>query len=140
MKSTIIPNSGAHTLIDDEIIKSPFNKNDVATIKTNKILTRVVEFVYAVYTRAQRSPYVSQFEICCMSMYIKYFLRKYAGQELYKIFASHMLPLYIFYKHFGTTDCNISGNFEHFSFLDHFEIKRKVKDLLSLLLLLRSSP
>ena len=53
MKSTIIPNSGAHTLIDDEIIKSPFNKNDVATIKTNKILTnRVVEFVYAAYTRA----------------------------------------------------------------------------------------
>ena len=88
-------------------------------------------------THVHRDPLI---EICCMSTYIKYFLCKYAGQELYKIFACHMLPLYIFYKHFGTTDCNISGNFEHFSFLDHFEIKRKVKDLSSLLLLLRSSP
>ena len=39
--STISANSGAHTLTHNKIIKkSPFNKNNVASIKTNKILTR----------------------------------------------------------------------------------------------------
>ena len=39
--STISANSGVHILTHDQIIKkSPFNKNNVATIKTNKILTR----------------------------------------------------------------------------------------------------
>ena len=38
--SAINANSDAHTLTHDQIIKSPFNKNNVATIKTNKILTR----------------------------------------------------------------------------------------------------
>ena len=39
--STFSANSGAHTLTHDQIIKkSPFNKNNVATIKTNKVLTR----------------------------------------------------------------------------------------------------
>ena len=38
--SAINVNSDAHTLTHDQIIKSPFNKNNVATIKTNKILTR----------------------------------------------------------------------------------------------------
>ena len=42
LSSTINANSGVHTLTHDQIIikKSPFNKNNVATIKTNKILTR----------------------------------------------------------------------------------------------------
>ena len=35
-------NSGAHTLTHDQIIKSPFNKNNIATIKTNKILTKIL--------------------------------------------------------------------------------------------------
>ena len=39
--STIIANSGAHILTHDQIMKkSPFNKNNVAAIKTNKILIR----------------------------------------------------------------------------------------------------
>ena len=33
LNSTIIADSGAHTLKDDEIIKNPFNKNNVATAK-----------------------------------------------------------------------------------------------------------
>ena len=33
LNSTINANSGAHTLTDDKIIKSPFNKKNVATIK-----------------------------------------------------------------------------------------------------------
>ena len=33
LDSTIIAKSGAHTLIDDESIKSPINKNNIATIK-----------------------------------------------------------------------------------------------------------
>ena len=33
LNSTIIANSGAHTLTDDKIIKSLFNKNNKATIK-----------------------------------------------------------------------------------------------------------
>ena len=41
LNSTISANSGAHTLTHDQIIKkNPFNKNNVPTIKTNKILTR----------------------------------------------------------------------------------------------------
>ena len=39
--STISTNSGAHILTHDQIIKkSPFDKNDLANNKTNKILTR----------------------------------------------------------------------------------------------------
>ena len=33
LNSTIITNSGADTLINDKIIKSPFSKNNVAAIK-----------------------------------------------------------------------------------------------------------
>ena len=33
--SSIIANSGAHTPAYDKIIKSPFNKNNLATIKKN---------------------------------------------------------------------------------------------------------
>ena len=33
-KSTINANSGANTLTHDKIIKSPFNKNNAATIKS----------------------------------------------------------------------------------------------------------
>ena len=42
LNNTIIANSDAHTLTHDKIIKSPFNKNNIATIKTNKILTKVL--------------------------------------------------------------------------------------------------
>ena len=34
LNSTYKANSGAHTLTHDKIIKSPFNKNNVATIKS----------------------------------------------------------------------------------------------------------
>ena len=34
--------SGTHTLTYDKIIKSTFNRNNVTTIKTNKILTKVL--------------------------------------------------------------------------------------------------
>ena len=34
LNSNINANSGAHTLTHDKIIKSPFNKNNVATIKS----------------------------------------------------------------------------------------------------------
>ena len=34
--------SGAHTLTDDKIISNSFNKNNVVTKKTNKILTKLV--------------------------------------------------------------------------------------------------
>ena len=34
LNSSINANSGAHTLTNDKIIKSPFNKNNVATIKS----------------------------------------------------------------------------------------------------------
>ena len=34
LNSTININSGAHTLTHDKIIKSPFNKNNIATIKS----------------------------------------------------------------------------------------------------------
>ena len=34
LNSTINTNSGAHTLTHDKIIKSPFNKNNIATIKS----------------------------------------------------------------------------------------------------------
>ena len=47
LNSTINANSGAHTLTHDKIIKknnkkSPFNKDNIATIKTNKILTKIL--------------------------------------------------------------------------------------------------
>ena len=35
LNSTINADSGAHTLTHDKIIKSPFNKNNAATIKNN---------------------------------------------------------------------------------------------------------
>ena len=35
LNSTINADSGAHTLTHDKIIKSPFNKNNVATTKNN---------------------------------------------------------------------------------------------------------
>ena len=38
----IIGCSGGDTLTDDKIIKSPFNKNKVATIKTSKPLTNIL--------------------------------------------------------------------------------------------------
>ena len=34
LNSTINANSGAHTLKHDKIIKGPFNKNNIATIKS----------------------------------------------------------------------------------------------------------
>ena len=34
LNSTINANSGAHTVTDDKIVKIPFNKNNVATIKS----------------------------------------------------------------------------------------------------------
>ena len=45
LNSPINANSDAHTLTHDRTIKkvkSPFDKNDVATIKTNKILTKIL--------------------------------------------------------------------------------------------------
>ena len=40
---TITVNSGAHTLTHDQIIiKSPYNKNNVEIIKTNKILPKIL--------------------------------------------------------------------------------------------------
>ena len=42
LNSTISENSGAHTLTHDKIIKSPFNKNNVATIKTNEIPAKIL--------------------------------------------------------------------------------------------------
>ena len=33
LNSSIIANSGVHTLVDDKVIKSPFSKNNVGTIK-----------------------------------------------------------------------------------------------------------
>ena len=36
LNSTINASSDAHTLTDDKIIKSPFNKNNAATIKNKK--------------------------------------------------------------------------------------------------------
>ena len=42
VNSTININSSAHTLTHYQIIKkSSFNKNNIATIKTNKILTKI---------------------------------------------------------------------------------------------------
>ena len=35
LNSTIITISVVHTLTDDEIVKSPFNKADTATVKNN---------------------------------------------------------------------------------------------------------
>ena len=40
--STITANSGVHTLTYDQIIKRPYNKNNVATIKKNKILAKIL--------------------------------------------------------------------------------------------------
>ena len=40
--STITANSGVHTLPYDQIIKRPYNKNNVATIKINKSLAKVL--------------------------------------------------------------------------------------------------
>ena len=40
--STINASSGAHTLTYDKIIKSSFNNNNVATIKGNKFLTKIL--------------------------------------------------------------------------------------------------
>ena len=40
--STITANSGAHTLTRDQIIKSPYNKNNTATIKISKILAKIL--------------------------------------------------------------------------------------------------
>ena len=34
LNSTINANSGAHTLKHDKIIKGPFNKNNIATVKS----------------------------------------------------------------------------------------------------------
>ena len=43
LSSTITANSGAHTLTHDWIIKkSPYNKNNVATIKINKVLAKIL--------------------------------------------------------------------------------------------------
>ena len=36
LNSTINVNSGAHTLTDDKITKSPFNKQNIATIKSKQ--------------------------------------------------------------------------------------------------------
>ena len=43
MNRTVIMSSETHTLIDDKLIKRPFNKNYVGTIKTllNKVLTKI---------------------------------------------------------------------------------------------------
>ena len=41
MNSTITTNSGAHTLTPNNK-KSPYNKDNVATIKTNKILAKIL--------------------------------------------------------------------------------------------------
>ena len=42
LNSTINANSVAHTLTDDKIKKSPFNKKNVATTKTKEILTKIL--------------------------------------------------------------------------------------------------
>ena len=43
LNSTIIANSGAYTVTHDKMIKSSFNKNNVATIKNNnKTLTKIL--------------------------------------------------------------------------------------------------
>ena len=43
LNSTITANSGAHTLTHDQKQKkSPYNKNDAATIKINKILGKIL--------------------------------------------------------------------------------------------------
>ena len=43
LNSIIKANCGAHTVTHDKIItKSPFSKNNVTTIKTNKILTEIL--------------------------------------------------------------------------------------------------
>ena len=42
LNSTINANNGAHTLTHNQIIKSPFNENNLATIKTNRILTKIL--------------------------------------------------------------------------------------------------
>ena len=42
VNSTFNANSDANTLTHDKIIKSQFNKNNVATVKTNKILTKIL--------------------------------------------------------------------------------------------------
>ena len=42
MNSTINANSGAHALTHDKVIKKSIKKNNVATIKTNKILTKIL--------------------------------------------------------------------------------------------------
>ena len=43
LNNTITANSGAHTPTHDQIIKeSQFNKNNLATIKTNKILPKIL--------------------------------------------------------------------------------------------------
>ena len=43
LNSAITAISGAHTLTHDQIIKkSPYNKNNVATIKINKILAKIL--------------------------------------------------------------------------------------------------
>ena len=34
--------SGTHTLKDGKIITSPLNKNNIATVKTNEILTKIL--------------------------------------------------------------------------------------------------
>ena len=40
--STITANSGAHALTRDQIIKSPYNKNNAATIKISKIPAKIL--------------------------------------------------------------------------------------------------
>ena len=42
LNSTITANSGAHKLTRDQIIKSPYNKNNAATIKINKIPAKIL--------------------------------------------------------------------------------------------------
>ena len=41
LNSKIYANIGAHIIIHDKIIKTPFNKNNVETIETNKIITKI---------------------------------------------------------------------------------------------------
>ena len=55
--------------------------------------TMVLEFVYTAYTRTESYSYIYYLGICCICMYIKYCLRKYAGQNTYNIVRAYsMLP------------------------------------------------
>ena len=55
--------------------------------------TMVLEFVYTAYTSTESYSYIYYLGICCICMYIKYCLRKYAGQNTYNIVRAYsMLP------------------------------------------------